>query len=77
LNRSKLVTTLRHQDGGRHVGKLTDAAYVDLKGGGGLSRASSDGTESEVEGLANASMRQVAWELTETLKRIDKDLEQQ
>jgi hypothetical protein len=74
LNRSRLVATLRHQDGGGHVGKLTDAAYVDLKAGGGLILASSDGTESELEGLALASMRQVAWEMTETLKKLDEEL---
>jgi hypothetical protein len=48
LNRYRLVGSLRNQDGGGHVGRLTDLAYVDLKRGAGLSRVSSDGTESDM-----------------------------
>ena len=35
LNRRRLVFALRHQDGGAHIGKLTDPAYVRLKEGAG------------------------------------------
>jgi hypothetical protein len=35
LSRRRLVFSLRHQDGGGHVGPLTDPAYINLKAGGG------------------------------------------
>jgi hypothetical protein len=76
LNRRRLIFALRHQDGGAHIGDLTDPAYVRLKAGAGwMGGASINGavftTELMTEALAE-SMRQVAWEVTETLKQLDK-----
>jgi hypothetical protein len=77
LNRMKLVESLRHQDGGAHVGALTKPGYVDLKAGGGITLSEHGGLIIEAgygagfEGLADASMRQVAWEIEETLKQIE------
>jgi hypothetical protein len=70
LTRRRLVFSLRHQDGGGHVGELTDPAYVRLKAGAGLSGNASDGSQRELIEAANATMRQVAWEVTETLKDL-------
>jgi hypothetical protein len=35
LTRKRLVFALRHQDGGGHVGTITDPVYLELKKGGG------------------------------------------
>ena len=69
LTRRRLVFALRHQDGGGHVGELTDPAYVQLKDGAGFSGNAADGSIMALQG-ANPTMRQVAWEVTETLKQL-------
>jgi hypothetical protein len=68
LTRSRLVYSFRHQDGGSHVGELTDGAYVLLKGGAGWTNL---GTGLPPIGAATASMRQMAWEVIETLRQLD------
>jgi len=73
LNRMRLVLALRHQDGGGHIGTLTDGVYVHLKKGAGWRLKHSDGKDEPVANLIAASMRQVAWELTETLKQLGTD----
>lgn len=70
LTRRRLVFALRHQDGGGHVGELTDPAYVRLKAGAGVSGSAPDGTTRPLIEAANATMRQIAWEVTETLKDL-------
>lgn len=70
LTRRRLFFALRHQDGGGHVGKLTDPTYVRLKAGAGLSGNTPDGSMRQLVEAANATMRQVAWEMTETLKEL-------
>jgi hypothetical protein len=70
LTRRRLVFALRHQDGGSHVGELTDPAYVRLKAGAGFSGNATDGSARQLVEAANATMRQVAWEVTETLKEL-------
>jgi hypothetical protein len=73
LTRRRLVFSLRHQDGGGHIGDLTDPAYVRLKEGagwrGGLVRNPADPAEPIPLAVA-ASMRQVAWEVTKTLGQL-------
>lgn len=69
LTRQRLVNSLRHQDGGAHVGRLTDQAYVALKDGAGW-LGSRNGDVRPMEAAAAASMRQVAWELTESLAKL-------
>jgi hypothetical protein len=74
LNRMRLVYALRHQDGGGHIGTLTDDIYVHLKKGAGWQLKHSDGRVEPVSNLVAASMRQVAWEVMETLKQLGSDL---
>jgi hypothetical protein len=74
LTRKRLVFALRHQDGGGHVGTLTDNAYVRFKAGGGWFGGSGSGPSEPLVGAVAASMRQVAWEITETLKQLDRPL---
>jgi hypothetical protein len=74
LTRKRMVFSLRNQDGGGHVGELTDPAYIKFKGPGNFWGGAGTGFdnvrwESIVNGIA-ASMRQVAWEVDETLKQL-------
>jgi hypothetical protein len=75
LNRLRLVLALRHQDGGSHIGNLTDGVYVHLKKGAGWQLKHADGKIEPVANLIASSMRQVAWEVTETLKQLGSDLQ--
>jgi len=75
LNRMRLVFALRHQDGGAHIGTLTDEIYIYLKKGAGWQLKHSDGRSEPVSNLVAGCMRQVAWEVTETLKQLDGDLQ--
>jgi hypothetical protein len=70
LTRRRLVFALRHQDGGSHVGELTDPSYVRLKAGAGFLGNAADGSTRTMIEAATATMRQVAWEVTETLKQL-------
>ena len=70
LTRQRRVFSLRHQDGGGHVGTLTDPAYVNLKAGAGWFGGSNQTGFKLLDGAAAASMRQVAWELSETLATL-------
>jgi hypothetical protein len=70
LTRRRLIFGLRHQDGGGHVGTLTDTAYVWLKGGAGWFGGIGTGPPEALRGATMATMRQVAWEVTETLKQL-------
>jgi hypothetical protein len=70
ITRRRLVFSLRHQDGGGHVGVLTDAAYVDLKAGGGWFGGFGNQPGKDLDMAATATMRQVAWEVTETLEKL-------
>jgi hypothetical protein len=72
LTRRRLVFGLRHQDGGGHVGALTDPAYVWLKGGAGWFGGVGTTSPEALRGAVAATMRQVAWEVTETLKQLGK-----
>ncbi|MBB6407752.1 hypothetical protein [Mesorhizobium sangaii] len=75
LNRMRLVLALRHQDGGSHIGNLTDGVYVHLKKGAGWQLKHADGRIEPVTNLIASSVRQVAWELMETLKQLSGDLQ--
>lgn len=65
LTRKRIVFTLRHQDGGGHVGVITDSAYAQFKAGGGVF-----GPQGPILNGIAATMRQIAWETTETLKGL-------
>jgi hypothetical protein len=70
LSRRRLVFALRHQDGGGHIGELTDPSYVKFKDGGGWFGGLGDGSAAPMKDAIPATMRQIAWELTETLKQL-------
>jgi hypothetical protein len=66
LTRRRLIFALRHQDGGGHVGELTDEAYVRLKTQAICLLQVNDEPDVPMYALT-ATMRQIAWELTKTL----------
>lgn len=72
LNRRRLVWALRNQDGGAHVDEsITDPAYVRIsKGtkGGWFSRV--NGIDRPLLGAHLAAMRQIAWEVQETVSAL-------
>lgn len=70
LTRRRLVFSMRHQDGGGHVGALTDNAYVGLKAGGGWFGGIGDQPGKPLDMAAAATMRQIAWEVAETFKAL-------
>lgn len=66
LTRRRLVFSLRHQDGGSHVGELTDEAYIRLKTKEiGFVRFNDEPMVAMY--ALTATMRQIAWEVTKTL----------
>ena len=71
LTRCELVMTLRNQDGGSHLdGEISNAAYLDFKAGGiGWIATRPDGTSGPIDpGPQLACMRQIAWELEQTIE---------
>jgi hypothetical protein len=70
LTRQRLIFSMRHQDGGGHVGALTDPAYVKLKAGGGWFSGRNKESAKPLDMAAAVTMRQIAWEATETFKQI-------
>jgi hypothetical protein len=70
LNRSRLVYALRHQDGGSHIGDLTDESYRRFKRGAGWYKGSDSAPPEPILNMVSGSMRQVAWEITETLNHV-------
>ena len=69
LTRRRLVFALRHQDGSGHIGTLTDEAYVRMKTKAVFYFLASGQPEQPMYAMT-ASMRQVAWEVTETFKQL-------
>jgi hypothetical protein len=76
LNRMRLVLALRHEDGGGQIGALTNRIYIHLKKGAGWQIGREDGSVEPVSKIVAALMRQVAWEVKETLKQLGGDLQQ-
>jgi hypothetical protein len=70
LTRKRLIFALRCQDGGGHIGDLTDPAYVHFKAGGGWFVGKGDGPPKPMVEALTATMRQVAWEITQTLEQL-------
>ncbi len=73
LTRRRLVFALRHQDGGGHVGTLTDDAYVRFKTKAIWYSVKGNDPPEPIYGAVAATMRQIAWEVTETLKQLGDD----
>jgi hypothetical protein len=68
ITRKKLTFALRNHEGGAHWdAQIQDPNYTLLAGGAGWV-SQHNGEESPVKDAANASMRQVAWELLESLR---------
>jgi len=74
LNRMRLVLAFRHQDGGGHIGAVTDGIYIHLDKGAGWQFGREDGSIEPMPSIVGALMRQVAWEVKETLKQLGGDL---
>jgi hypothetical protein len=70
LSRMRLVVALRNQDGGSHVGQLTDQAYVRFKSGAGWYVGSNAIPPEPITNLVSATMRQIAWEVSETMNQV-------
>jgi len=73
LTRMALVGSLRDQDGGGHLDdKITNAEYIRLSKDerGGWMLLAPDGTKSPLQNAHLAAMRQIAWEVQETLKGV-------
>lgn len=68
MTRKRLVFTLRNQEGGSHFGAITDASYVGYAINPAWTFKPADGPSHKVHGIEHATMRQIAWELLETLK---------
>ncbi|MGY3130882.1 hypothetical protein ACVWZM_001564 [Bradyrhizobium sp. USDA 4501] len=75
LNRERLVCSFRHRDGGGHVGALSDGTYIHLKEGSGWQYHHDDGRVEPMPNIIPALMRQVAWEVRQTLKQLSGDLD--
>jgi hypothetical protein len=70
LSRKKLVFALRNQDGGSHFDEVVmDPNYAEMTHGKGWISVSPDGLQRPVRQLEMATMRQVAWELQQSLKK--------
>jgi hypothetical protein len=74
LTRRRLIFALRHQDGGGHVGELTDESYVRLKTTAIWHSQVGGESPKPIYSAVTATMRQVAWEVIETLKGLQGDL---
>jgi hypothetical protein len=70
LSRRRLVFALRHQEGGSHIGELTDEAYIRFKTKAIWSFGRGVGPPEPVYGAVAATMRQLAWEVMETLTQL-------
>lgn len=69
LTRKKLVFALRNLDGGAHYDEeILDPNYIEMKYGKSWMSISPDGTERPVRQLELASMRQIAWEVLNSLE---------
>jgi len=70
LTRKRLVFSLRHQDGGGHVGTLTDESYKRLKNDAMFVAKFGNDPEVAVTGALGGTMRQIGWELEQTLASL-------
>jgi hypothetical protein len=70
LTRKSLVFALRNKEGGGHFDDIVfDRDYIEVTHGKTWIKAGPDGVERELRELEHASMRQIAWELLETLHK--------
>jgi hypothetical protein len=71
LTRGDLISNMRNQDGGGHFdGALTDERYVEFSRAPQWVMNMTDGTEVGLMGLEQNTMRQLGWEVLESLKDI-------
>ncbi len=68
MTRKKLVFALRNLDGGAHYDEeILDPNYIEMTHGKSWMSVSSDGIKRPVRQLELASMRQIAWEVLDSL----------
>ena len=69
MTRKKLVFALRNLDGGAHYDEeILDPNYIEMTRGKSWVAVSPDGTKRPVRQLELASMRQIAWEVLDSLE---------
>lgn len=69
MTRKKLVFALRNLDGGAHYDEeILDPNYIEMTHGKSWMFISPDGTKRPVRQLELASMRQIAWEVLDSLE---------
>ena len=68
LTRKGLVFALRNQEGGSHFDHLDDESYIRFSTVPSWTFNSVDGQSNAMLGAERATMRQIAWELLESLK---------
>jgi hypothetical protein len=69
MTRKKLVFSLRNLDGGAHYDEeILDPNYIEMTHGKSWMSISPDGTKRPVRQLELASMRQIAWEVLDSLE---------
>lgn len=69
MTRKKLVFALRNLDGGAHYDEeILDPNYIEMTHGKSWVAVSSDGIKRPVRQLELASMRQIAWEVLDSLE---------
>lgn len=74
FTREKLIKLLSNQDGGAHVDPALDSSYAALKHDNSVGWVYSDGiSEHPIRDIELHSVRQIAYELIETLKPLDID----
>lgn len=75
MTRKKLVFALRNLDGGSHYDEeILDPNYIEMTHGKSWMSVSPDGTKRPVRQLELASMRQIAWEVQDSLERAQDQL---
>jgi len=70
MTRKRLVFALRNQEGGSHFDQLDDESYIKFAKESVWSFLPVGGETQKMYGIEHATMRQVAWELLETLKSV-------
>lgn len=71
ITRSSVVLDVANKDGGSHIDPVLPEAFRSLSSGAALSfqNVSEDGSSADIHGFVMATLRQIAFELLDTLRR--------
>lgn len=71
ITRRSVVLDVANKDGGSHIDPVLPEAFRQLTSGASLpfQVSSGDGSSSDISGIVMATMRQIAFELLDTLRR--------